>query len=509
MKLSKKLLHQFFISGLATATIAVLVAVTHTAVAGTVIVNGQPSPNAEVEHDDGLLIRRSDGKSSFTVNARVHADYTQYDGAFNLANLDRDSASASLSDPNVGEGRSSSNYDVSRARLTLGGHSGNWYFKLGYDFVNNGDRLFDFSNTAGLGTSATTGLLNDVPLASPRTRSGFTDVYAQYRIHDWAWLTFGRHKMPFSLDELTSSNDILFLERNVVAQALAIGRADGVSVRGGNNHFSYQFAVFLEDSEHLGQRNENDKNNLSTALRVAGFNVTDAGTSFHFGFSWAERNLSQAVATRSGTAPIPDVTAAVDALRQTELPRLYVNSEVPGATPLVIGAMAFDHVSTYGIELALAISPVFIKAEVASADYDEQQVRGTGGDIDAFSMEFGWVVTGETHPYDPVSGTFARIKPKRKWAGAWELVLRYSELDLDPDNAVRGLRNSRTNEVLPNLASQYRSLTYGFNWHASDDLRLSLNVVDATIRYNDADGVLQNPGNDEGDAYVMRVQYAF
>lgn len=507
MKLSKKLLHQFFISGLATATIAVLVAVTHTAVAGTVIVNGKPSPNAEVEHEDGLLIRRSDGKSSFTLNARVHADYTQYEGAFNLANTDRDSAS-SLNGDDVGTGRSASDYDVSRARLTLGGHSGNWYFKLGYDFVNNGDRLFDFSNTGVPGTSVTTGLLNNVRLGSPRTRAGFADVYAQYRIHDWAWLTFGRHKMPFSLDELTSSNDILLLERNVVAQAFAIGRADGVSVRGGNNHFSYQFAVFLEDSEHLGQRDEDNKNNLSTALRVAGFNVTDAGTSFHFGFSWAERNLSQAVATRSGTEPIPSVTIT-DGL-PTELPRLYVNSEVPGATPLVIGAMAFDHVSMYGAEVALAISPVFIKAEVASARYDEQQVRGTGGDIDAFSMEFSWVITGETHPYDPVSGTFGRIKPKRQWAGAWEVVLRYSELDLDPDNTVRGYTGDFSqSQVLPNLASQYRSLTYGFNWHASDDLRLSLNVVDATIQYNNADGALQNPGNDGGDAYVMRVQYAF
>ena len=47
-----------------------------------------------------------------------------------------------------------------------------------------------------------------------------------------------------------------------------------------------------------------------------------------------------------------------------------------------------------------------------------------------------WVITGEHRPYDRKVGYARRIIPERRW-GAWEVVARYSQVDLK-DRTVNG-----------------------------------------------------------------------
>ena len=72
-----------------------------------------------------------------------------------------------------------------------------------------------------------------------------------------------------------------------------------------------------------------------------------------------------------------------------------------------------------------------------------------------------WNITGETRPYKPAGAYFLAVSPARPVCqggpGAIELVLRYSDVDLDAGT----LRGGR-----------YRRITPMVNWHMSDQVRL-------------------------------------
>jgi phosphate-selective porin OprO/OprP len=89
-----------------------------------------------------------------------------------------------------------------------------------------------------------------------------------------------------------------------------------------------------------------------------------------------------------------------------------------------------------------------------------------------------WIATGESRPYG--GGNTGNVKPQRPW-GAWELLLRYSELDLD-DGAVRGGRE--------------HDWTLGANWYLTQHFKLQGNLVRAT----------SERGNLEVDPHIVELR---
>jgi len=82
-----------------------------------------------------------------------------------------------------------------------------------------------------------------------------------------------------------------------------------------------------------------------------------------------------------------------------------------------------------------------------------------GGDVAAT-----WIITGETRTYNTVGGFFRAVAPARPvfqgGPGAWELVSRYSHINLD-SGTLSGGRFGRFTEQL--------------NWYLSDNVRLEFN----------------------------------
>jgi phosphate-selective porin OprO/OprP len=74
-----------------------------------------------------------------------------------------------------------------------------------------------------------------------------------------------------------------------------------------------------------------------------------------------------------------------------------------------------------------------------------------------------WLVTGETRTYNTRGGFFNQVSPRRPvfqgGPGAWELVARFSYINLD-DQAVRG--------------GTFWRFTPMLNWHLSDNVRLEM-----------------------------------
>ena len=117
-------------------------------------------------------------------------------------------------------------------------------------------------------------------------------------------------------------------------------------------------------------------------------------------------------------------------------------------------------------------------------------------DFDGWYAYGSWFLTGESRPYK--KGAFGRVKPKHPLGkggmGAWELGLRYSELDLsDWDDVASGIGAPGSH------AGKLESVTLGLNWYATDNVRFMLNYVAEDASYGA--GV-----SDEPQALQFRAQ---
>jgi phosphate-selective porin OprO/OprP len=74
-----------------------------------------------------------------------------------------------------------------------------------------------------------------------------------------------------------------------------------------------------------------------------------------------------------------------------------------------------------------------------------------------------WLITGETRAYDTAGGFFREIVPLKpvinKGPGAWEVLLRFSDIDLD-GRAIQG--------------GKFWRITPAMNWYLTDNVRLEL-----------------------------------
>lgn len=80
---------------------------------------------------------------------------------------------------------------------------------------------------------------------------GVEDLYLRYT--GWgkgANVTIGNQKMPFGLEELTSSKDISVLERSAITERYAVGRAEGIQLHGAaGGKSTYALGVFTDDEK--------------------------------------------------------------------------------------------------------------------------------------------------------------------------------------------------------------------------------------------------------------------
>lgn len=98
------------------------------------------------------------------------------------------------------------------------------------------------------------------------------------------------------------------------------------------------------------------------------------------------------------------------------------------------GEVPSDHSNSMNIEMVWGRGPFLISSDYAQAWVD----TGDTGDphLWGFYVVASYVLTGEHRPYDRKVAYARRVLPEGKW-GAWEVVARYSHVDLD-DRRVTG-----------------------------------------------------------------------
>lgn len=360
--------------------------------------------STKVETKGGLKVTSADKKFEASLGGRIHFDAYAFD---------RD-----IADTTGGT-------EFRRARLTLAGKAYGWEYKLEQDFSAG-------SNLDGL---------RDAYIARSALGGKFT---------------VGHFKPYRAMEELTSSNELLMMERPFAsATGLFSGRQfqQGVGyLRAGDNYTAGLSVFNLRGAATT--RNEG----TGVAGRVTFAPINTESTTLHFGAWFSQENANK------GSA---DLAA----------PFNYAGRRGPSQNIATTTGASRNHVDVYAVEAAGSFGPAFFQAEYADATFG--QPGGRDQDVTSYYVQGSLMLNGGHKAYKSGTGVFASPKVAEK--GLWELTARY-------DNAENDTLNREVSSWL-----------MGVNYYVNPSLRFMLNYTKGD---NDVTG-------DKTGQYALRTQFAW
>jgi len=358
----------------------------------------------KIDTKGGVKVTSADGKFEASIGGRIQFDAYAFD---------RDLASTT------------GTTEFRRARLTLSGKAYGWDYKMENDFGAGG----------GL--------------------DGFRDVYIAKSALGGKF-TIGHFKPYRAMEELTSSNELLTMERPFAsATGLFSGRQfqQGVGyLRAGENYTAGLSVFNLRGAS--GTRNEG----MGAAGRVTFAPINTDNSTLHFGawYSFEDNNLGSA-----------DLVATSN----------YAGRRGPSQVIATTTGASRNTVDVMAVEAAGSFGPAFFQAEYADATFG--QPLGRDQDVKTYYVQGSFMLNGGHKPYKGATGVFG--SPKVADKGLWELTGRYDYVE---------------NET---LNREVTSWILGMNYYVNPNLRFMFNYTKGD---NEVTG-------DETAQYALRTQFAW
>jgi len=356
--------------------------------------------------ENGIGLKSKDGNNTIQLTGRLHMDYRQYT-------------------PSYGVGQTTDSYqDLAEMRRARFGVRGQFARDFKYELVGN------FGNDVGAASSSTN---MDV-------------AWVNYAANPEAQFQFGLFKMPFSLEQLTSSNNIDMMERSLIGQTegeFIPAKETGFMLHGvPKSGITYAVAV---------SRGRTNKDAVSDGLDYIGrvtTNIADLQGSkayvAHLGAAYSTGEIKGGVTPASGRTESRSANA------------WFTGPALSGVTTR----------TRTGLEAAFAYNALKVQAEQFNFRYDP--TKGLDQEIKGYYILAVYNLTGESYNYR--DGVFGAVKPNspvdKGGRGAWQVGVRLSEFDASDIAVVTGKSNRAT------------AMTYGLTWFATENLRFMVNYVD-------------------------------
>ncbi len=423
----------------------------------------------------------ADGQNTVSLVGRVHWDVGDY------MNVDPRNTLTGPTQLNSGE-------NVRRARLGIQGKVlGDWNYALIYDFGGSSD---NGPGTPGSTGATATGGIETAEISYNGFRPSPSKAVSR---------TF------YTLDEATSSNDIMFIERSssqVIAANLVAG--DFRSNFGGhwNNDRAWLGAYFTGPATGTIHGVTNGVAQEIGATQRATYQLLQNDQySLHVGVDASELLKPE---TAAGTRVVTNFSDRPE-LRID--PTSIINTGTLGsATNPVTGA------SVVGAEFAGGFGPVFGQAEYFHYNVNRQGLSSAS--FDGGYAQASYTITGEHRKYNPSTGAYTAISPAHPFdiahftEGAWgalELGARYSIIDLNSNYTSGQVTSASTSAV---AGGKQQVFTFGANWYVNNNIRFMLDYLHGKIdKAEGTAGVSGAPlGSNIGltyDAIALRTQVAW
>lgn len=355
---------------------------------------------------DGISLEFGDGAVELTLGGRVHFDGVAYDGETDFEEA-----------------------DFRRARVELSGQVANVLrFRVDREFAGGG---------------------------------GWRNVWALVEPVDGVRIRGGNFIVPFSMEELQSSNRAPLMERSL-ASALSPGFSVGGAVEVSRGSWTLAAGYFGDALANEDGRSE--ERGQGFAARGTFAPVRSGGNLVHLGAAIERRNFA------AGEAALFQSFAG-----SPLVPTLISTGQI--ADP--------DRLTNVGVEAAFSRGPLLLQGQYVRSRLDRTMAPRL--DSDSWYAQASWVLTGQRYDYSRSSGVVSGVRLRRS-KGAVELAARYAGLDLD-DAGLNRLRG--------------RALTLGANWYLNSNLRLMANYV-----RSEAEAVPGQPDR-RADLFTGRFQLSF
>jgi phosphate-selective porin OprO and OprP len=328
--------------------------------------------------------------------------------------------------------------------------------------------------------------------------SNIENAYISYNGFRPVAVDFGYLDVPFTLDEVTSSNDIMFIERaeiqNVVTNMAANDERAALGVRSNNDR--YWAGAYLTGPVAGATHTGSNMQQLGGTARASYQVLQGSNYSLHLGVDG-----EYVFTPRTSAAPI------TSALTLSDRPELRVDPTVFLTTGLVPAKRA----GAFGPEVAAGLGSAFFQGEYYHIFIDQSGQAAIAPtprlNFDGYYLQASYVLTGESRRYIPTTGAYSGVRPARPvgsggW-GAWEVAVRWSHIDLN-SHETPGVAQAATGGVFGGRAN---GLALGVNWYVNNNIRFMLNYIHDDVNKLAANGV--TPAGARIDAIAMRTQIAF
>ncbi|MGI9520086.1 MAG: OprO/OprP family phosphate-selective porin [Hyphomicrobiaceae bacterium] len=287
----------------------------------------------------------------------------------------------------------------------------------------------------------------------------------------------GNSHVHNSLEQVTSSRFITFLERAAFTKAFNLDRQIGAGVVLGGDFWSFQTGYYGSTVEDQGTWYDDP---TAFAIRGTVAPINRDGMVVHLGASYRDRTAG---AKRGG-----------DDDKTLELFRYRARgADLHLADSFVETPNLADEDDMFVIEGAIVAGPFSVQGEYAQLEPNVpahlSQVSST---YNGWYVDASWFLTGETRNYRAKSGSFGRVKVNRPlqlhghnrgW-GAFQIAGRYDVLDLR-DNG-RGFH--KYSYVNCEACSKQGTWLLGLNWWPTDYTALKFQYSESKIDGGKYDG---------------------
>lgn len=267
------------------------------------------------------------------------------------------------------------------------------------------------------------------------------DNFLRYSGWETAVLKFGIFNPPFSLESVSKSAGLTFMERSLAVVSLSERRSGGVGVLKRTPNSILNAGLFFLSPKQADLTQPGQAFVLHYAHSPIKLILNDG---VHVGASFSYRiNVD------------PDKTQFRSHPEITTIDDFYVD------TGTISGA---EKVIRFGLEAHKQVGPISWQTEFITTTVKRSGVENVNF-WGAYTY-FSWFLTGESRNYDAGAGRFLTVLPKanlgRGGKGAFVLAARISYVDLTDEDIIGG---------------QQSNISMGLNWYLNPSVRLMTNLI--------------------------------
>jgi phosphate-selective porin OprO/OprP len=431
---------------------------------GRLITKGHTSKTAVTpvvkEKDGTFTLESANGQNNISVNGRVHFDHRSYD--YDGTTL------------NSVEPKGADTFDIRRGRIGVKGKFAKYY---------SGEVVINAVSVDGV-------KILDV-------------AYLDVNWFEKAKFRFGQFKMPFSLEQLTSSNNIDFVERSFV-DAYIPAKERGAQVFGEPfTGITYGLAVStghkaVENTDAASRELDNGSDGKDVIGRAT--------------INFAEIMGNKEMVLHAGLALSKgDQTADINGIGGAQKTR--TRSDVTFFTPTTptIGAWGREIDRTrVGLEGVVAQGPFKLQGQYLRSNFDFMSALNTPRDYDINTMYIQalWTISGESHASRYKAGAFGGLKPSKNFnpddfsGGAWEVGFRYGKFDGS---------DFKDGSYMTASFAEARDMTLGIKFVPSPNVRFMMDYVKTDFQNKSGSPAVNIGGRleDSEKALLLRTQLTF